>query len=650
MSHQVVSAAVEDGFTAPTASRRISKRQSLVNGFTAVQHHLAVMTKDKLFSYVKQMHEENNLQNLLTDPERIQSRDSKFLSTLKNLLDDEALQGQATRSPRTFLYAVLFECDNWRFDEKRKESRKFEWMDICLLLLLSLMYVLCTPARGHINSITSLLAVDPNIGYSVVRHGQVMFFGIIAVAAGKLLTGFFLDIGNPLRWIFAFLLTSAVSVLVLSHLHNIYGDDTAPQDLFPSVIALHAINLFAQCGLLASTNRFLHDHFRPAQYGRSLAIIAIGGRVGSLISGLIMGSYVDTPGATWMEASLLASCMCFASIIPLCLVMLFPHPADHLAHVHEAEYLDKLGTHNASSPPKQRLAARDQWAHLKLGIRRYIGWFRSRSFLLICIANAGMAVTITGEGFDGFISMFTRKALFVDTGFGVALVSIFLHIGAIVSLLLGGSIIEALNRPSQARMVLALMALGCVGLGGLSAATLTLVRNDDADRVCFFCIGMGFGYPYYVVVSKFALHYGGEHAAMVTQTIALFGYAVCAVVVTFIGVIVLQEDSWYYVIVMLLVFGIVGWFAMFVYNLLEWQKKAKNAQDRVYRLIVKHLFIKQVKTVAHRFDSAHFHHIRTRERRMIWSVLATGFMFIVFMLAFIGLGVSLEYTSGAGFL
>ncbi|KAH9254082.1 hypothetical protein BASA81_007957 [Batrachochytrium salamandrivorans] len=257
-----------------------------------------------------------------------------------------------------------------------------------------------------------------------------------------------------------------------------------------------------------------------------------------------------------------------------------------------------------------------------------------------------MAASITGEGFEGFLSVYIRKSLGTDSGMATSLVAIFLHLGAIASLIIGGVFIEALDRPSQSRLVLCGMAVGCLGLVGLLITTGH--RDDHAARTSFFCLGLGFGYPFYVTVSKFAIHYGGEHAAMVTQTIALFSYAVCAILASCIGIVVLVENgSWYYCIVMLLLLGVGGWTAMLLYDFLQWEKKAKQTRERVYRLVYKHLFMQNIQAVAHRFDSTAFSH---RHKSTMYSVLATGFMLSAFVLAFVGLGVSLQYTNGSGIL
>lgn len=620
-----------------------------MNGLAAVEDSTTVdigqLGKKELLEHLQLLSDNGELGTLVQSGKHAQAQDHQFLAALRKILSEDEFKHHHHRS---FLYSLLGRCDNWRVDEKRRESRRLEWQDIGLLLLLSLMYLLSTPARTHVNGLVTILAADPMVNYSVTRHGHLMFFGILAVSVGKLVTSFFLDLGSPLRWMLVFLLSSALSVLFISQLHEMAPPGS---DLFPALVALNALNVFAQCGLVASTNRYLHDHFKPAQYGRSLALVAIGGRIGSLVCALVLGSYVDSiglsPAQAWAQVSQLASVMCFASIVPLAMVMRFPHPAEHLAHAHDQEYLQHLGQHHAKAPPRHRIHARDQLAHFKLGTKRYIHWFRSRSFLLICLANAGMAASITGEGFEGFLSVFIRKSLGTDSGMATAQVAIFLHLGAIASLILGGVFVEALDRPSQSRIVLCAMGIGCLGLVGLLVTT----GHDDDDhaaRTSFFCLGLGFGYPFYVTVSKFAIHYGGEHAAMVTQTIALFSYAVCAILASCIGIIVLVENgSWYYCIVMLLVLGVAGWMAMLLYDFLQWEKKTKQTRERAYRLVYKHLFMHNIQAVAHRFDSTAFSH---RRKSTLYSALATGFMLSAFVLAFVGLGVSLQYTSGSGIL
>ncbi|KAH9254083.1 hypothetical protein BASA81_007958 [Batrachochytrium salamandrivorans] len=299
-----------------------------MNGLAAVEDlkvDIGQLSKRDLLEHLQLLSENGELQTLVTAQSRkhAQAQDHQFLAALRRILNEDEVKHHR----RSFLYSLLGRCDNWRFDEKRRESRKLEWQDISLLLLLSLMFLLSTPARTHVNGLVNMLAADPMVNYSVARHGNLMFFGILAVSVGKLVTSFFLDLGSPLRWMFAFLLSSALAVLFISQLHGIAPPGS---DLFPALVALNAINVFAQCGLVASTNRYLHDHFKPAQYGRSLALIAIGGRTGSLVCSLILGSYIDgmgsSPAQAWSQVSALASGMCFASIVPLAMVMRFPTP------------------------------------------------------------------------------------------------------------------------------------------------------------------------------------------------------------------------------------------------------------------------------------------------------------------------------------
>ena len=139
--------------------------------------------------------------------------------------------------------------------------------------------------------------------------------------------------------------------------------------------------------------------------------------------------------------------------------------------------------------------------------------------------------------------------------------------------------IERLNRPTQARAGLLLMLVGVIGVASLvyvtEIAELVLASDINASRTCFFVIGLGFGYPYFVTVKSFALHFGGEQSALVIQTISLFGFAVCASFVALASVFACST-KWTFVILMVLGFSIAALLAMFGFHLVEWKSKHVN--------------------------------------------------------------------------
>jgi len=91
-------------------------------------------------------------------------------------------------------------------------------------------------------------------------------------------------------------------------------------------------------------------------------------------------------------------------------------------------------------------------------------------------------------------------------------------------------------------------------------------------RAAGFFTGFGLGYPYFVVVSKFAMFFGGDHAALVSQALSLFALAVCAVANSLFGVLT-SRAMWTGVAILVLVASCLALVCMILFDFVEWRRK-----------------------------------------------------------------------------
>jgi hypothetical protein len=197
-----------------------------------------------------------------------------------------------------------------------------------------------------------------------------------------------------------------------------------------------------------------------------------------------------------------------------------------------------------------------------------------------------MAVVIAPEGFDGFLSLYTRRGLRTPGGLPVASVTVFYHLGAIVSLVFGGIYIERLAPSSQSRAVILLLILGCLAVAMLMPLAHTgeelLVDSmflADGARTVFFFIGLGFGYPFFVTVPTFAMNFGGEHSGLAIQAITTIQLGLCSVFVALVGIF--ANQSWVIVTAILLGFAYSSLFFMMLFHFFEWRTKQRLAHQRI---------------------------------------------------------------------
>ena len=546
--------------------------------------------------------------------------DRERISRLEELLIKESKY--LIHSNPTFCTFLRQNCDprTLQLDRKREVLRQFTLVDIVVLCLLSSALLLTSPARGHLNSLAGLIIdEDPSFGYSPARHGEVLYYGSIATAVGRIVSGFIIDLHDPLHIFGGFSIVSALFVILISQLHQItLGYDS--ESRYAVFITLYVLNVFAQSAIFASGVKFLHDHFRSAQYGRSLVIYSIGGRLGSIIAGVAMGNVHNGIGLDWPTGSLIAALMCFGSVIPLVLIKRFPHPADHLVAPDHESFTDKLQTFESSAPPRQMVhvglpkcdanSQRQKWFQFKEALKRLASWWQRRSFVLMAGANAGMAVGAAGEGFEGLQSLFTGKVLHIPRGLPSASVTVFFHLGSILSLVIGGIFIERLSRPSQSRVVLLMMTTSCfasIGLIALTATAQNIVSPSDelaaGARSVYFFLGFGLGYPFFVTVQKFAMNFGGSHAGLVSQTLGLFATAVCAIANGAFGAV--ASRSFPAIAVILTIFLSLGWFCMLLFDFFEWLAKIK----------LKHFYLAEA--VVRVFHHQHIDEDRLRRKRLL---------------------------------
>jgi len=577
---------------------------------TALKHHLDVVSDDH-----HQHRTSNHLSAALNLKEFFPDADHAQIKRLEGILvrDGKYLISEPATLKR-FL-ATNIDCTRWKADLKRARLKKFTLQDLGILALVSLALLLSTPARGHINALAGFIILsDSLLMYTPTKHGQLLYVGAVASAIGKLFSGFFIDLYDPLLSFGIFVLCSAITVMLISELHNI-TDDSNPDTQFLVLQILSAFNVFFQSGIFASGVKFLHDHFRPAQYGRALTVFAIGGRLGSIASTVSVGQVASIPGSRWEDGSRVASYICFGALVPLLVIRLFfSHPATHLSAQTEDHYGPKAGTHDAPAPPRTMIriglpkcdaeTRQRDWKHFVTALKRSVSWWQRRSFLLMVCTNAGMSVAIAWEGFEGLQSLFTSRALHIPSGFTTGSVTIMVHIGAITSLILGGWFVEKFTRPGQARFVLIMIAIACIaqlGLVGLVAEiegagiTVPTPRYAPQARAVNFFIGLGLGYPFFVTVPKFAMNFGGKHSALVTQALSLFALAVCAIAHTIFGVFAAR--SWTTVVAILFLFTLAALIAMLLFDFFEWKTKHERKIAEIEHALA-HLLSAQTAKIA----------------------------------------------------
>ena len=424
-----------------------------------------------------------------------------------------------------FVFAIFSrQRGGLKLDERRKLLRKLGSQDFLVIVALSLAYFCSVFSRVGISVLAPELQVDPDLSYDAAKHGQLIVTVQICSMIGKLINGFIIDMANPRYMLLIFMIGSASTILVLSWVHSLVADQA---QRFSFMHGLAALNALFQSGIWTASTKFIHDHFRPAQFGKAIVVLAVFGKLGSVGALLILNAFVTSGNLFWIDAQRFASGITFFGTIALLFTFLFPHPAPGLAATSPEEYQEKKQCHDALAPSdeqlhpyKHRKCSRENIVYTltfaKTALLRWLGWWSKRQFVLVAIANASMAVVCSVEGLEAFLTMFFFNGIKVTSSVA-SQSAIVLPLGVGVSLLIGGFWIERLDRPSKADVVIFMLLFTSIAsvilLVLTGEAEALLDQNVLADTtgyligiiISIFLIGLSMGYAFFVPISTFAV-------------------------------------------------------------------------------------------------------------------------------------------------
>jgi len=423
---------------------------------------------------------------------------------------------------------------NPKHDTKREKIRVFTTADAFVIGFVSLAYFLSVTGISYIGLLAPSLQADSTLVYTPAAHGNLIVTMNILSTIGKLVMGGLNDLTNPRFMLALDFVLSAIFLLVFSLVHSLEPAYN-PADV-SLLVAMAGLNAFVLAGAWSGCIKFVHDHFRPAQWGRSVTLLAIASRLGAVLTAVALGSIIKS-GYPWELAAQVSSFLVFMASVALSFTFCFAHPAAHLTALNEDGFHDTKNLYDALAPPASmhktlhnpfdRAEVEKDLQHMGSALKHWAGWWTKRQFLTVAFCQGSMGVV--GFGLLDFVPLIAINALGADTS-TASYCSIGLPLGMALSNALGFFYIERLAGPSKANVVLVFLLLSlvvCVVLIIVIAVASNnghVMDNGAAVLGVITCVlGFFIGYPYYAPTSAFAMHWGGpEHAALATSSLQFF--------------------------------------------------------------------------------------------------------------------------------
>jgi sugar phosphate permease len=425
-----------------------------------------------------------------------------------------------------FLYGIVTrQRGGFRYDERRRLARALSSPDFLVVSLLSIAYFFSIFARVSVSVLAPELQVDPNLSYNAQKHGQVIIAVQICFMVGRLVNGFLIDMANPRLMLLGYMVGSSSVTFLLSSVHTLVPDK---DQRYNFILGCVATNALFQSGTWLSATKFIRDHFRPAQLGKAIVNLSVFAKLGSVASLLSLSGLISGGQLFWVDAQRFASGMTMFGTLFLLATFLFPHPAEHLAASSALEHHIKKFDLDAPAPSEEQVqphgfrCSREitmyRLTFAKTAFIRWLGWWTKKQFVIVAIANASMAVVVSTEGFEAFLTLFYFNGLHVKSAVA-SQAAIVLPLGVTVSLLFGGIVLERLDKPSKADAVIFMLLITVIAafalLGVTAGAEGLAANNPTADAsgylagalIAIFCLGASMGYSYFVPISTFAVRF-----------------------------------------------------------------------------------------------------------------------------------------------
>lgn len=425
-----------------------------------------------------------------------------------------------------FLYAVFTrQRGALKLDEKRRLWRQLGSADFLVIISLSAAYFCSVFSRVAISVLAPELQIDPELSYDAAKHGQLIVTVSICSMLGKLANGFVIDMANPRYMLLIYMIGSASCTLIMSFVHSLVQDQA---NKFAFLQGFAALNALFQSGIWTGSTKFIHDHFRPAQFGKAIVILSVMSNIGTVGALLILNALVTTGNLFWFDAQRFASGLTYFGTLGIVFTFMFPHPAGHLAAKTAEEHQEKKHGYDALAPSEAQLhphrrqptCSREKLEYYlqfaKASVLRWLSWWSKRQFVLVAMANGAMAVTCSVEGLQAFLTLYFFNGLHLSSQIASQSAMV-LPLGVALSLIVGGLWIERLDRPSQADVVIYMLLFGAIAAMILliltSSAESLLSQNVLADTtgylvgviIAIFLIGLCIGYAFNVPVTTFAV-------------------------------------------------------------------------------------------------------------------------------------------------
>jgi sugar phosphate permease len=376
--------------------------------------------------------------------------------------------------------------------------------------------------------------------------GYLLAIGNFTYLLGKLSTGFAVDSFGG-RKSFTVALSLAT---VFSALFAIPVGTGTPAFLY--LCACWATNRYFQSACWPSMAQLIRNWMLPAQWGATWGAISTSSRSGSLLATAVVGGLL-AHGMEWrMVVLLCALFLAVALLLNLFFLRNLPSAASDTSASNEPEGEVSLP---AVSPSSVSLAA--PRLPVKQLLRKFWGDPR---FVWICVSVAALDLVLE---FESFVALFLQQ-WFSLTPSTAALLTGFFPLGATVSVIVGGVLMDRLEREKDKSMrfldvSLALTSVCCGALVLLfavaqetpSTAVLVLVLMS------LFLLGLFLGFPCYLPMNLYGLSFGQAECGVLVSLIDACGYTACIVFDYAVGTLVGRE-LWLLVLVLVLGCALVG--------------------------------------------------------------------------------------------
>ncbi|HMF98737.1 MAG TPA: MFS transporter [Vicinamibacterales bacterium] len=340
-------------------------------------------------------------------------------------------------------------------------------------------YYVC---RSNLSVVTpQLLSEFGPTGIDKAALGLVASAGVLAYAAGKIVTGVAVDLIGGRRMFLTGMVGSIAATLAFGAAGSL-----------PAFVALWAVNRFIQSMGWSALVKIASHWYAPERYGRVMAVLSLSFLFGDAAGRLWLGALVGH-GVGW-RAVFVAAAATLAVIACGCAVLLRESPRD-------------LGLVEAPVSPRNVFApdgSRSRASGVADVLTPYV---RSPAFWLVCLVSLGL--TLVREAFNAWTPTYLAEVYGMPQGEAAQTSSLFPFVGGLSVLCVGALSDRArTHRLALAVPLLAAGAIALVVIGSRAAMHNPQVGLALLGTVAFLVIG-----PYSLLAGAIAVELGGRRGS-----------------------------------------------------------------------------------------------------------------------------------------